>query len=630
MQYKITNGSFSYGANTILKSINFEIKDGEKIAICGRNGSGKTTLLKIITQELELDKDPSNIIKIGINQIGYLKQVVFTDENITLEDEILKVYSSIISMQNQLENLQKEMELNPTEKNIKNFVNLEQKFKDNDGYFYKKEYNSNLKAFKFTEEDKHKRIGEFSGGQRTKIAFIKLLLSKPDILLFDEPTNHLDIDSIEWLEDYLSSYKKCLVVVSHDRDFLDKVVNVVYEIEYGETKRYLGNYTSFVEQKKLKYERDLQDYKLQQEKIKKEEELIERFRYKATKASMVQSRIKALDKMDKLENPQLSDTKSFKFKFYNQENTGKQVLEINNLKIGYDKVLAEINLKVMRGERVGIIGGNGIGKSTLLKTLSNKIPKLDGEFSFGYNVNVGYFEQQTVKHTNPKTVYEDYMEEFPQLTETQLRNDLGAFLFSQEDIYKRLCDLSGGEMVRLELLKMFKKNPNVLLLDEPTNHMDLVGKETLENILIEDYKGAILVVSHDRYFIKKVTTSLLVFENDKVVYYEDGYNQYLEKKKKEKEDDTVFVQQEKSQKNLSQSNIEYLKSKEKAKKDRMMKSLEEKIKVCEKDLEDLKIKINTPEVFENVERLLKTNNEIQEKENQLDLLMEKWFELSQD
>ena len=630
MQYKITNGSFSYGANTILKSINFEIKDGEKIAICGRNGSGKTTLLKIITQELELDKDPSNIIKIGINQIGYLKQVVFTDENITLEDEILKVYSSIISMQNQLENLQKEMELNPTEKNIKNFVNLEQKFKDNDGYFYKKEYNSILKAFKFTEEDKHKRIGEFSGGQRTKIAFIKLLLSKPDILLFDEPTNHLDIDSIEWLEDYLSSYKKCLVVVSHDRDFLDKVVNVVYEIEYGETKRYLGNYTSFVEQKKLKYERDLQDYKLQQEKIKKEEELIERFRYKATKASMVQSRIKALDKMDKLENPQLSDTKSFKFKFYNQENTGKQVLEINNLKIGYDKVLAEINLKVMRGERVGIIGGNGIGKSTLLKTLSNKIPKLDGEFSFGYNVNVGYFEQQTVKHTNPKTVYEDYMEEFPQLTETQLRNDLGAFLFSQEDIYKRLCDLSGGEMVRLELLKMFKKNPNVLLLDEPTNHMDLVGKETLENILIEDYKGAILVVSHDRYFIKKVTTSLLVFENDKVVYYEDGYNQYLEKKKKEKEDDTVFVQQEKSQKNLSQSNIEYLKSKEKAKKDRMMKSLEEKIKVCEKDLEDLKIKINTPEVFENVERLLKTNNEIQEKENQLDLLMEKWFELSQD
>lgn len=626
MLFKINNGSFSYGANTILSSINFEIKDKEKIAICGRNGCGKTTLLKLITQELELDNSNQEIVKIGISQIGYLKQIVFTNEEITLEDEILKVYSSLISMQKQMENLQKIMETDPSEKNIRNYVSIQQKFEENDGYFYKKEYNSILKAFKFTENDKLKKIKEFSGGQRTKIAFIKLLLSKPDILLLDEPTNHLDIDSIEWLEEYLLNYKKSIVIVSHDRDFLDKVVNVVYEIEYGETKRYLGNYTDFVKQKELNYQKDLQEYKLQQQKIKKEEELIERFRYKATKASMVQSRIKSLDKMDKKENPTTSDTKTFHFKFYDQEDSGKEVLNIDNLKIGYDKVLATINLKVMRGERIGIIGANGIGKSTLLKTLANKIPKIDGDFRFGYNTKIGYFEQQATKHTSQKTVYEDYMDEFPSLNETQLRNDLGAFLFSQEDIFKRLCDLSGGEMVRLSLLKIFKKNPNVLILDEPTNHMDLVGKERLESILLENFKGTILVVSHDRYFVKKLTTSILVFENDGVTFYEDGYNQYLEKKSKEKQ--ILTQNNERNEKVLTQNNIDFLKSKEKAKKERMAKSTEEKIKICEKELEELNIKINTPQIFENVDLLLATNLEIKEKEKELDSLMEKWLELN--
>lgn len=626
MQFKITNGTFSYGTNTILKEIDFEIKDGEKVALCGRNGSGKTTLLKLITGELKLetnidDNKVGSVTKIGVNNIGYLKQIVFTDENITLEEEIMKVFSPIISIQNKLEELQKILEKDHSEYNVNAYSTLQQKFIDMGGYYYQKEYNSMLKAFKFIESDKYKKIGEFSGGQKTKIAFVKLLLEKPDILVFDEPTNHLDIDSIEWLEDYLATYPKSLIIVSHDRDFLDKVVNVVYEIEYGKTKRYVGNYSNFVKQKQEDYVRDLERYKAQREKIKREEELIEKFRYKATKASMVQSRIKALEKMEKLENPQIADTKTFHFNI-DMDNSGKEVLEVEDLLVGYDKVLAKINLKVMRGDKIGIIGGNGIGKSTFLKTLAGKIKSLGGNYKYGHNVKIGYFEQQVTKHTSTKTIYEDYIEEFSDLTETEARTNLGSFLFSKEDIYKQLNELSGGEMVRFELLKIFKKNPNVLLLDEPTNHLDLVGKETLEKMLT-DYKGTILVVSHDRYFIKKVTKAVLVFENGEVNFYEDGYNQYLQKRKPQEN-----IEIKKEQKPLTDSNINYIKSKEKAKKERMLRNIEEKIKLLEEEIDLLKIKINTPEIFENVDKLLNTNAEIENKNNELNALYEKWEELS--
>lgn len=631
MQFKITNGTFSYGANTILKSIDFEIKDGEKIAICGRNGCGKTTLLKLITGEISLDSNIDRtegyITKVGINQIGQLKQIVFTDENITLEDEVMKVYAPIISMQKELEDYQKLLEKEPTEKNLKHYVELEQKFNDCDGYFYKKEYNSILKAFKFSDSDRFKKISEFSGGQKTKIAFIKLLLAKPDILLFDEPTNHLDIDSIEWLEEYLANYKKSVVVISHDRDFLDRVVNVVYEIEYGKIKRYVGNYTDFVNQKNLNYQKEVEAYKRQQETIKKETELIEKFRYKATKASMVQSRIKALDKMEKLDNPVFGNTKTFHFNINMGENTGREVLEVKDLKIGYDSVLAQLNLKVMRGDKIGIIGQNGIGKSTLLKTLANKIPALGGTYIYGHNVKVGYFEQQANKHTSTRTIYEDYIDEFSDLTETEARNDLGCFLFSQEDIFKHLNELSGGEMVRLELLKIFKKNPNFLLLDEPTNHMDLVGKETLEKML-ENYKGTLITVSHDRYFIKKITKSLLVFEKDRIDFYCDGYNEYLQKKERNKIVEEKSIAQ--NEKKLTKSNLEFLQNKEKNKKERMANNFEQKIKEKEKEIEELKVLINTPSIFENVKKLLSINNQIEACEMELNELIEKWYELTDE
>ena len=625
MEYKIVNGNFSYGANKILNLINFEIKDGEKVAICGRNGCGKSTLLKIITGEIlknsNANLEADEIVKSGIKNIGYLEQIVFSDENITLEDELMKVYSDIISMKEKLDMLQKKLEDEPNEKNIKTYIELEQKFKDNDGYFYQKEYNSILKAFKFSNDDRYKKIGEFSGGQKTKIAFMKLLLSKPDILLFDEPTNHLDIDSIEWLENYLADYKKSVVIVSHDRDFLDKVINVVYEIEYGKIKKYVGNYTQFVAQKKINYENDLKRYQAQQNKIKKENELIDRFRYKATKASMVQSRIKALDKIELIENPQIENIKTFHFNF-KEDASGKEVLQIDSLQIGYDKILSEITLNVFRGDKIGIIGKNGVGKSTFLKTLAGKINSLGGKFNFGYNTQVGYFEQAT-KHINSvKTVYEDYIDEFPELNETEARNDLGCFLFTQEDVFKELSKLSGGEMARYELLKIFKRNPNILLLDEPTNHLDLVSKEQLEDIL-EKYQGTILAVSHDRYFIKKITKSILVFDDD-VKYYPNTL-EYMEnrqsvlnetKTKKEK------VEEDKSGYN------DFLRNKEKQKKERMTKNLENKIQMLESDIKILKDRLNTPEIFENVDKLLEVNGEIENKEKELDLLLSQWYDLS--
>ena len=634
MQFKIENGSFSYDyIENILENINFEIRDGEKIAICGRNGTGKTTLLKLITGELELDSSSQPITKIDIKNIGYLKQISFTDENMTLEEELLKIYADIISMQNKLEEYHRQFEIQkPSEKEINEYTLLEQKFRDNDGYFFKKEINSSLQAFKFSDSDKHKKISEFSGGQRTKIAFIKLLLSKPDILLFDEPTNHLDIDSIEWLENYLANYKKSVVIVSHDRDFLDKIVNVVYEIEHKTTTRYVGNYTDYVRQKKENYFKLLKDYKQEQSEIKRQEDLIERFRYKATKASMVQSRIKALDKMEKLENPLSADTRTFHFNITPETASGREVLEVKNLKIGYpDLLLGEINLKVMRGERIGIIGKNGTGKSTFLKTIVGKIKQLGGEYSYGHNVKIGYFEQQASKHTSTKTVYEEYTDEFDKLTETEARNDLGCFLFTKDDVFKQLNELSGGEMVRLELLKIFKRGPNVLLLDEPTNHMDIIGKETLENIL-SDYNGTIIVVSHDRYFIKKVTTSILYFgENNQITYFPSGYNEYLDKRESLINNfESKQYTKDDSNKNLTQSENDYSKNKEKRSKIKKLAGLEDKIKIVEQELNELNNKINTPEIFEDVEKMLSMNSEIKNKEKELEDLMQKWLELGDE
>ena len=514
MNYRIVNGSISYGAETILEEINFEIKEKDKIAIVGRNGSGKSTLLNAIVDNSMLEEgigeEKFNVYKQGNPIIGFLKQMEFEDSSTTLIEEILKVYEPILNLEDKIAKLANEMQDNTNQKLIKEYTEALDKFNVIGGYTYKKEYEVALKKFGFTEEDKSKTMDQFSGGQRTKVASLKLLLSKPDILLLDEPTNHLDITAIEWLENYLKNYTKSVVIVSHDRMFLDRIVNKVYEIEYATMTEYIGNYTEFEKQKRINYEKQLKDYEYQQAEIKRLQAIADRFRYKPTKAKMALSKLKKIEQMQIIEEPNKYDLKTFHLNFNIKMESGKSVLDVKDLEIGYDKPIQKVSFNLYKGQKLAIIGENGIGKSTLLKTLNGNIPKIDGSFEYGYHVDRQYFDQQ-IEFKNPEnTVFDDFYETFPELTTTQIRTILGTFLFSGEDVFKKIKVLSGGERARLQLCKIFKKGPNLLLLDEPTNHMDIIGKESLESIL-KEYKGTLIFVSHDRYFVNKIADSLLVF-----------------------------------------------------------------------------------------------------------------------
>ena len=538
MNFRITNGSVTYGAETILEEINFEIKGKQKVAIVGRNGAGKSTLLKaIINNELlseGIGTEKFNIYKEGNPIIGYLKQVDFEDDNITMIDEILKCYKEIIDLENKMEKLVIKMQEDSSEKNAEEYTKLHDRYEILDGYTYKKEYETAIHKFGFSKEDKNKKLSEFSGGQRTKIAFIKLLLSKPDILLLDEPTNHLDITTIEWLEEYLKNYPKAVIIVSHDRMFINKIVDKIYEIEYGAITEYSGNYEFFEKQKRINYERQLKDYEFQQKEIKRLTDIANRFRYKPTKAKMALSKLKQVERMIKIEEPNKYDLKTFKANFDIEKESGNNVLTVKDLEIGYNNLpLTKISFNLYKGQKLGIIGANGTGKSTLLKTIIGKERPISGSFTLGYNVEIGYFDQKMAKLSSEKTIFDDFYEEFPNLTVTEIRNSLAAFMFYGEDVFKQIKMLSGGEKVRYALCKILKTKPNFLILDEPTNNMDIIGKETLENML-KEYKGTIIFVSHDRFFVKKIADCILSFENGNTKFYNYGYDYYLEKRSENK------------------------------------------------------------------------------------------------
>lgn len=618
MQYKITNGSFSYGGNLILNKIDFEIKDREKLAVVGRNGCGKTTLLKILSGELEFDRNdttPHSVIKSRIKTIGTLSQIVFENDSCTLVEEIRKVYTDIIDLKLRIEALATELEKDHSDKKIKEFTALQEKFNLLGGYYFEKEYETVIKKFGFTESDKIKPLSEFSGGQKTKIAFIKLLLSKPDILLLDEPTNHLDMESVEWLEEYIKNYEKSVVIVSHDRMFLDNTVNTVYEIEYGKMYRYDGNYTYFAKEKNNRKETQLKEYSAQQKEIERLQTLVERFRYKATKAKMAQSKIKAIERMTLIDAPVNDDDSTFHCNFTPKIKSFKEVLLCSNLQIGYTNTLATVNLKMERLDRIGIIGNNGTGKSTFLKTLTGRLKSLGGEFTFGQNVTVGYFDQQIAASVSDKTVIEDFWDSFPSLSQTEVRSSLGAFKFSGEDVFKEISQLSGGEKVRLNLCKIFNERPNLLIFDEPTNHMDIVGTEALEDIL-ENYKGTVLFVSHDRYFVQKIATSLLVFNDDNVVFYPYGYSEYLERQKQNTANfNAKIIKEPKPKKTYTTP------GKEKAKLERLIKKTEEKIAQSEERLRCLNTEINNPENSADYKKLEELSALIEQEENlQLEFL----------
>lgn len=645
MLYQINNGAVELGAELILRKINFEIRDKEKIAIVGRNGCGKTTLLNLIAGELDLLKRDSDedifIAKAGNPEIGYLKQMAFEDHDITLDEEIQKVFHKVLTMQERMEYLVqkmsdtagKEADEDLHAREIKEFTRLQEEFEDIGGYYYQKEYDTMLKKFGFSLEDKQKKLSEFSGGQLTKLGFIRLLLSKPDILLLDEPTNHLDISTIEWLEDYLKNYKKAVVIVSHDRMFLDKVVDVVYEIEYGVTKRYPGNYTKFMETKRVNFEKQKKDYEAQQKEIARLEKFVEQWKNTPSKVSMARSKLKQIEHMEKIEAPDRFDTHTFHANFKPNRETGKEVLNVNKLQIGYEDVLATVTMQMFRGQRIGIIGGNGIGKSTFLKTLMGIIPALGGSYSFGHQVDLGYFDQQMAQYSSPKTVLDEFWDEYPTLDQTEVRSSLGAFMFTQEEVFKTVDMLSGGEKVRLALCKIFKTKPNVLVLDEPTNHVDIVGKETLESMM-KDFPGSILFVSHDRYFIKQIADALLVFEGDTVQFFPYGYEDYIEYRDRmnaliseqtiKTPAESAKVQEEAP---VQKGKESYNQGKERARLERKIKKLEEKIASVEEEIEAKKEELAKPEYASSYSKLSEISAEIEEKECELLELMEEWEEL---
>ena len=562
-------------------------------------------------------------------------------------------------MEQRIDKLTAELADNYDEKKAVELNTLIDTYNFEGGNIYIKELKTGFKKFGFSESDLERPINEFSGGQSTKISLLKLLLSKPDVLALDEPTNHLDIEAIEWMENYLQNYKKNIVVVSHDRMFLDNICNVIYDVENRDTVRYDGNYTDFVTQKEINYQLKLAEYNKNLKEIERLTALADRFRYKATKAKMVQSKDKVIEKLEaKTFKPIEADTKTFHVKIVPNKVGGKEVLRCTDLVVGYNRgsynspvheesqnsivqedfqssnVIAKINLLVNRGDRLAIIGANGTGKSTFIKTIVGVLPKISGEYSYGHEIEYEYFDQRIAENNSTKTLFDDFSDEFPSYDNTEVRNRLGRFLFGEEDISKRVCDLSGGEKVRLCLAKIFERKPNLLILDEPTNHLDILGKESLEEI-IGNFEGTVIFVSHDRYFVKKISNKILLFEKgaradeSAVKLFEFGFADY-EKYVKEKE---ITEIQEVSDTNVNVNNTldfveketqgkkSYIESKQRNKDDKKLKKLEEEIAKLESELENLNLKLQDGSIQSNFEELSAIQKEIDETN---EVIMEKY------
>lgn len=645
MRYQIRHALVQYGAETIIEDVNFDIHDHEKIAIVGRNGCGKTTLLKLIAGDItmaNIDSDETcGISMAGSQKIGYLRQISFEDQEISVENEILKVFEPVFACERRMKELTDIMETDHDQKWMYEYSSLQDQMEAMGGYTYRRDMETMFQKFGFDLKDITRPIGTFSGGQQTKVAFIKLLLSRPDIMLLDEPTNHLDLPTIEWLEGYLKNYNKAVVIVSHDRMFLDRIIDVTYEIEYHRIKRYPGNYTTFMKLKEEAALKQEKDYEEQQKEIKRLTEWIEKWKNTPTKVASVHSKEKQLEHMVLIEKPRRFDTKAFRGQFLPRTTSYTDVLTLKALEIGYDHVLSKVSFTLKKGERVAIIGENGKGKSTLLKTLMGQIPPLGGSYTVGTGVEVGYFDQQAAVAESmypDKTVLNDFWDMYPTLKEVEVRNALGSFLFTGEEVFKTLGQLSGGEKVRLALCKMFKMRPNLLILDEPTNHMDLIGKEALENML-KNYTGTILFVSHDRYFIKEIATGMLDFKQDKTVFYDCGYEEYLERLQKEELKQQQLNQaKEEAERNEKKSDktptlndvfdkkTYYNPGKILSRLKQQMAKYEKQLEESEQRLADLQMQIIDPALASDYTKLMELEEQKQKEEQNQESLLERMLE----
>lgn len=652
MRYQIRHALVQYGADTILQDVNFEVHDNEKIAIVGRNGCGKTTLLKLIAGDIQmsnLDSDEEcGISMAGKQEIGFLRQVNFADREVTVEEEIKKAFAPVFACEKRMNELEERMKISDDRQLMNEYDSLQRKMEALRGYSWRQDMEIMFQRFGFALEDLQRPIGSFSGGQQTKVAFIKLLLGRPDIMLLDEPTNHLDLPTIEWLEGYLKSYDKAVIIVSHDRMFLDKVIDVTYEIEYHRIKRYPGNYTAFMKKKEEDLVKQEKDYEEQQKEIKRLTEWIEKWKNTPTKVSAAHSKQMALEHMVKIEKPRRFDTRAFHARYVPRIESYTNVINAKKLAIGYTNILSEVTFLLQKKERLAIIGENGKGKSTLLKTLIGELPALGGEFKFGQNVEWGYFDQQkaVLDDADPEqTVLDNFWEEYPDYLREEVRSALGGFLFSGEDVMKKMGQLSGGEKVRLSLCKMLQTRPNLLILDEPTNHMDIIGKEALEQMLNE-YEGTVLFVSHDRYFISRIATGILEFSQDAVKQYNMSYEDYLAEKQREAaglvgglngKDSVAGTKATNSSgtdgsvgsptlADVFDKKTYYNPGKVRSRLQNQLEKYERQLEESEKKLADLQMQLMDPALSSNYPKLMEIQNGIDAEERNQESLLERMLE----
>ncbi|MEK3856598.1 ABC transporter ATP-binding protein [Cytobacillus sp. FSL H8-0458] len=629
----------SFGADPILTNIKLEVQTRDRIALVGRNGAGKSTLLKIIAGHMTYDS--GEIIKPKEVTIGYLAQNTGLESELSIWEEMLTVFSHLQKQEKQLRSLEEQMAdpdvLNNSdayERILKDYDKLQVDFKENGGYQYEADIRSILHGLNFSSLGYNTKISSLSGGQRTRLALGKLLLTKPDILILDEPTNHLDIETLSWLEQYLQGYSGAILIVSHDRYFLDKVVSQVYEISRHQIRKYPGNYSSYLDQKAANYEKEMKQFEKQQEEIAKLQDFIQRNLARASTTKRAQSRRKQLARMDVMDRP-LGDEKSASFGFGIERQSGNEVLNIHSLAIGYEEKVSEnISMRLARGDSIALVGPNGIGKSTLLKTIIKKIPSFSGEIQYGSNVTIGYYDQEQAELTSNKRVLNELWDEYPLKPEKEIRTILGNFLFSGDDVLKTVSTLSGGEKARLALAKLMMQKSNFLILDEPTNHLDLDSKEILENALI-DYPGTILFVSHDRYFINRITTKVVELSGSGATEYLGDYDYYVEKKQEQEEllafneqVDPTASQSIKQDKNNYQLDKEAKKLERQRK--RRMEEIEEQIEALETVIDANDQLLCDPNVYQDHEKVMEITNETDEAKAKLEELMEEWTLLAEE
>ncbi|MEB2631957.1 ATP-binding cassette domain-containing protein [Peribacillus frigoritolerans] len=627
-----------YGAELILSNMKLEVQNKDRIALVGRNGAGKSTLLKIIAGQLS--HDGGEIIKPKGVTIGYMAQDTGLESELTIWDEMLTVFTDLIEQEKELRRLEADMARpdifeNETvyQKVLNEYDTLMVAFKEKGGYQYEADIRSVLHGLQFADFDYSTPISTLSGGQKTRLALGKLLLRKPDILILDEPTNHLDIETLSWLEQYLQGYQGAVLIVSHDRYFLDKVVNLVYEISRNNMKKYHGNYSSYLEGKAEDYERDMKLFEKQQGEIEKLRDFVQRNITRASTTKRAQSRRKQLEKMDVLDKPQ-GDEKSANFSFQIERQSGNEVLHLQDLAIGYEgeTVSKNINSRMTKGESIALVGPNGVGKSTLLKTIISKLPALSGDFRFGTNVEVSYYDQEQANLVSNKRVLNELWDDYPLKPEKDIRTVLGNFLFSGDDVLKTVSTLSGGEKARLALAKMMMQKGNFLILDEPTNHLDLDSKLVLENALI-DYPGTILFVSHDRYFINRIATKVIELSKDGNEEFLGDYDYYLEKKQEQAEIQALEQQDQAKTLDAAVEKTNYKIDKEAKKAERQRKRRIEEIEIA---MELLETEINEyndllcdPNVFQDHEKVLEVQTKLDHAQESLDQLLEEWAELEE-